>query len=81
MCPILSSGVLLTGWSAGQPSEHLSCNGKWFRLIINMKDSSKAWAEIEPRFRGHIITTLRPDGNFMDNEEILSKIMADLGTT
>jgi len=41
---------------------------------------SKAWAEIEPRFRGHIITTLRPDGSFMDNEEILSKIMVALGT-
>jgi len=36
---------------------------------------SKAWAQIEPLFRGHVITTLGPDGSFMENEEIFSRIM------
>ena len=33
---------------------------------------SKSWPDIEPLFRGHIITTLRSDGSFMANEEIFS---------
>jgi hypothetical protein len=33
------------------------------------------WSLIEPLFRGRIITTLRPDGTFMENEEIFSKIV------
>lgn len=55
------------------------------KLAMNMFDDqykglSKARLEFEPLFRGHIIKTLRPDGSFMDNEEILSRIMGTLGT-
>jgi hypothetical protein len=36
---------------------------------------AKSWPEIEPLFRGRVITTLRPDGSFMEHEEIFSTIV------
>ena len=36
---------------------------------------SKSWPEIEPLFRGRVVTTLRPDGSFMEHEEIFSTIV------
>jgi hypothetical protein len=40
---------------------------------------SNSWPDIEPLVRGHVITTLRPDGSFTETEEIFSTIMKGLG--
>ena len=45
---------------------------KMFKFDNQYYGLSQNKAKIEPLFSGHVITTLRPDGTFMENEEIFS---------
>ena len=40
---------------------------------------SSSWGKIEPLFRGRVITTLLPDGTFMEDEEIFARIIGAPG--
>jgi hypothetical protein len=73
----------------GRPTRGLV--GRWVERTIKLNQAMNTFdtqynrlinarLTIEPLFCGHVIKTLRPDGSFMDKEEILSRIMSNLGT-